>query len=148
MKKNIQHGWKDLKMDIGSNVTNTGPYIETVRSLHQTVTALRTALEESKKEILHLKTKVWPIDTIEQSLTALAIENHALRRKLLEGNDSAGKPPEEKVVLTKPSNNEVNTVPPLETTTNLDNLQANSEVCTSELEVGDSLKKKQKGTIN
>lgn len=73
-------------MDIGSNVTSSGPYIETVRSLHQTVTALRTALEESKKEILHLKTKVWPINPIEQSLTALAIENHALRRKLLENN--------------------------------------------------------------
>ncbi|KAL3274058.1 hypothetical protein HHI36_015477 [Cryptolaemus montrouzieri] len=99
-------------MDIEGNVTSTGPYIETVRSLHQTVIALRTALEQSKKEILELKSKAWPIDTIEQSLTTLAIENHVLRRKLLDSNISLSKTaedlPETDVKNTTPGDSEEN----------------------------------------
>lgn len=61
-----------------------GVGLETVRALHQTVTALRIALEESKNEILKLKSKEWPTDSIQETLRHLSVENHVLRRKLLE----------------------------------------------------------------
>ncbi|KAJ8927579.1 hypothetical protein NQ314_019944 [Rhamnusium bicolor] len=63
-----------------------GPGLETVRALHQTVVALRAALEESKSEILELKSKAWPIESVQESLRALSIENHVLRRKLLDSD--------------------------------------------------------------
>lgn len=67
-------------MDINSA---GGPCLDTVRALHQTVVALRTALEESKNEILELKAKTWPIDSVGDALRALSIENHVLRQQLL-----------------------------------------------------------------
>ncbi|XP_019876412.2 uncharacterized protein LOC109604325 isoform X2 [Aethina tumida] len=63
-----------------------GPSLDAVRALHQTVVALRAALEQSKTEILELKSKAWPSDAIEETLRALTLENHVLRRKLLEKN--------------------------------------------------------------
>lgn len=61
-----------------------GVGLETVRALHQTVTALRKALEESKNEILKLKSKEWPTDSVQETLQHLSVENHILRRKLLD----------------------------------------------------------------
>lgn len=60
-----------------------GAGLETVRALHQTVTALRQALEESKNEILQLKSQAWPVESVQETLRNLSIENHILRRKLL-----------------------------------------------------------------
>lgn len=61
-----------------------GVGLETVRALHQTVTALRKALEESKNEILELKSKSWPSESVQETLKHLSVENHILRRKLLD----------------------------------------------------------------
>lgn len=61
-----------------------GVGLETVRALHQTVTALRKALEESKNEILELKSQAWPVDSVQETLKNLSVENHILRRKLLD----------------------------------------------------------------
>ncbi|XP_057665046.1 uncharacterized protein LOC130899264 isoform X1 [Diorhabda carinulata] len=58
--------------------------LQTVRALHQTVVALRAALEESKTEILELKSKVWPIDSVQEAFEILSLENQSLKRKLLE----------------------------------------------------------------
>ncbi|KAG5875746.1 hypothetical protein JTB14_002049 [Gonioctena quinquepunctata] len=60
-----------------------GPGLETVRALHQTVVALRAALEESKNVISDLKSRAWPIESVQEALQALSLENHLLRRKLL-----------------------------------------------------------------
>ncbi|KAH1016146.1 hypothetical protein HUJ04_007416 [Dendroctonus ponderosae] len=70
-------------MDFGGAVSQSGG-LETVRALHQTIVALRAALEESKNEILELKTKAWPVDSVEEVIHALSIENHVLRRKIVE----------------------------------------------------------------
>ncbi|KAK9888090.1 hypothetical protein WA026_000367 [Henosepilachna vigintioctopunctata] len=109
-------------MDIEGNAGSTGPYIETVRSLHQTVIALRSALEQSKKEVLELKSKAWPTESIEQSLTALAIENHALKRKLLSRDSNHSLPDTPEPVIEKEidtiktkSNNLINEKPALDT---------------------------------
>ncbi|KAJ8916856.1 hypothetical protein NQ315_005863 [Exocentrus adspersus] len=59
------------------------PGLDAIRALHQTVVALRAALEESRSEILELKSKVWPVDAVEEALRSLTIENHVLRRKVL-----------------------------------------------------------------
>lgn len=61
-----------------------GPGLDTIRALHQTVVALRAALEESKSEILELKSKAWPVETVQEALRNLSLENHVLRRKLLD----------------------------------------------------------------
>ncbi|XP_050665703.1 uncharacterized protein LOC126965938 [Leptidea sinapis] len=62
-------------------------HLDTVRSLHQTVVSLRTALEVSKNELKELKEKylehsrcLQHADIIEK----LSIENHILRRKIIE----------------------------------------------------------------
>lgn len=61
-----------------------GPCLDTVRALHQTVVSLRAALEQSRSEILELRDKAWPLESVESALRALSIENHVLRRKILE----------------------------------------------------------------
>lgn len=61
-----------------------GPCLDTVRALHQTVVSLRAALEQSRSEILELKGKAWPLESVESALRALSIENHVLRRKIIE----------------------------------------------------------------
>lgn len=61
-----------------------GPCLDTVRALHQTVVSLRAALEQSRSEILELKDKAWPLESVESALRALSIENHVLRKKILE----------------------------------------------------------------
>lgn len=60
--------------------------LETVRALHQTVVALRAALEQSRSELFELRVKVHAnsnnkvyADTIEK----LALENHVLRERVL-----------------------------------------------------------------
>lgn len=63
-----------------------GVGLDAIRALHQTVIALRTALEESKSEILELKSKAFPIETVQDALRALSIENHVLRQKLVDVN--------------------------------------------------------------
>lgn len=85
-------------MEYGASVGNRAG-LETVRTLHQTVIALRAALEESKNQILELKNKSLPVKSIEEALRSLTVENHVLRRKLLDANV---KNPEE---LTKVNNN-------------------------------------------
>lgn len=61
-----------------------GPCLDTVRALHQTVVSLRAALEQSRSEILELRDKAWPLESVESALRALSIENHVLRRRILE----------------------------------------------------------------
>ncbi|XP_034250329.1 uncharacterized protein LOC117650833 [Thrips palmi] len=63
--------------------------LETVRALHQTVVALRAALEQSRSELFELRVKVHSssnnkvyADTIEK----LALENHILRERVLSSN--------------------------------------------------------------
>lgn len=70
-------------MDFGGAVSQSGG-LETVRALHQTIVALRAALEESKNEILELKTKAWPVESVEEVIHALSIENHVLRQKIVD----------------------------------------------------------------
>ncbi|XP_044253300.1 uncharacterized protein LOC123004219 [Tribolium madens] len=67
-------------MDFGGELPKQG--LDTVRALHQTVVALRQALEQSRTEILELKTKSFPIESVEQTLKTLALENHVLKSQL------------------------------------------------------------------
>lgn len=77
-------------MDYNSNSFSPQPStdlnLETVRALHQTVVALRAALEQSRSELFELRVKVHSssnnkvfADTIEK----LALENHILRERVL-----------------------------------------------------------------
>lgn len=92
-------------MDLGETVVDR-PYLETVRALHQTVVALRSALEQSRSEILELKQRAWPDETLEKALKNLSIENHVLRSNLLkskENDDVPLKSPQKHVkILTPP----------------------------------------------
>lgn len=63
-----------------------GSCIDTVRALHQTITSLRAALEESRSEITELKSRKLPIGTAETAVKNLSIENHLLRQELLNTN--------------------------------------------------------------
>ncbi|XP_030756652.1 uncharacterized protein LOC115882596 [Sitophilus oryzae] len=74
-------------MDFGVGVSQSGG-LETVRALHQTIVALRTALEQSKNEILELKSKAWPIESVQDVIRDLSIENHILRQKIIEHDSS------------------------------------------------------------
>ncbi|XP_050347496.1 uncharacterized protein LOC126771582 isoform X1 [Nymphalis io] len=69
-------------------------HLDTVRSLHQTVVSLRTALEVSKNELKELKEKyqehsrcIEYADVIEK----LTLENHILRRKIIDSDDIGNK---------------------------------------------------------
>lgn len=73
-------------MELGGGISRNGPCLDTVRALHQTVVSLRAALEQSRSEILELKDKAWPLESVENALRALSIENHVLRRKIVEKN--------------------------------------------------------------
>ncbi|CAG9767221.1 unnamed protein product [Ceutorhynchus assimilis] len=77
-------------MDFGGAVRQSGG-LETVRALHQTIVALRQALEQSKNEILELKTKSWPSNSVQELIQALSIENHVLRRQIVDANKSPTK---------------------------------------------------------
>ncbi|KAF5296468.1 hypothetical protein FQR65_LT01457 [Abscondita terminalis] len=70
-------------MDIGETAVESGPCLETVRALHQTVVALRSALEQSRNEIVELKQRSWPNKSLENALRNLAIENHILKNAIL-----------------------------------------------------------------
>lgn len=72
-----------IKMEIGN-----GACLDTVRALHQTVVSLRAALEQSKSEIIELKSKVWPIESVENVIKSLSVENHVLRQKIIEKEES------------------------------------------------------------
>ncbi|GLH14458.1 Uncharacterized protein GBIM_18855 [Gryllus bimaculatus] len=67
-------------------------HLDTVRALHQTVVALRVALEKSRAELQELRQKVQThidtsvyVDTIER----LSLENHVLRQRVLSASDSS-----------------------------------------------------------
>ncbi|KPJ14585.1 hypothetical protein RR48_01400 [Papilio machaon] len=69
------------------SVPQGAAHLDTVRSLHQTVVSLRTALEVSKNELQELKEKYEQhshcleyADVIEK----LTVENHILRRKIID----------------------------------------------------------------
>ncbi|XP_032518763.2 uncharacterized protein LOC116771137 isoform X1 [Danaus plexippus] len=66
----------------------TGPvHLDTVRSLHQTVVSLRTALETSKNELQELKQKYQRHShciEYEDIIEKLTLENHILRRKIID----------------------------------------------------------------
>ncbi|KAG6447673.1 hypothetical protein O3G_MSEX005100 [Manduca sexta] len=63
--------------------------LDTVRALHQTVVSLRTALEVSKNELKALKEKYKEHSCVEYEdvIEKLTLENHILRRKII---DSGG----------------------------------------------------------
>lgn len=76
-------------------------HLDTVRSLHQTVVSLRTALELSKSELKELKEKyqehsrcIEYADIIEK----LTLENHILRRKIID-SDGLGTDPHQNINL-------------------------------------------------
>lgn len=71
-----------LKMDFGPR--KNGACLDTVRALHQTVVSLRAALEQSRSEIIELKTKAWPLESVENVIKSLSIENHILRQKIID----------------------------------------------------------------
>ncbi|KAF6213003.1 hypothetical protein GE061_010717 [Apolygus lucorum] len=61
--------------------------LETVRVLHQTVVSLRSALEQSKNELHQLREQVSKgaiPGPVNQVIESLSIENHVLRRKIVE----------------------------------------------------------------
>lgn len=87
-------------MELGGGISRNGPCLDTVRALHQTVVSLRAALEQSRSEILELKDKAWPLESVENALRALSIENHVLR-KIVEKNSNFNK----KEVEEKPLEN-------------------------------------------
>lgn len=111
-------------------------HLDTVRSLHQTVVSLRTALEISKNELKELKEKyqehsrcIEYADIIEK----LTVENHILRRKIIDSDGvESGNPNrninlefsyspnaqvEESEVLIKTATTESNTIKNLEPNT-------------------------------
>lgn len=57
--------------------------LDTVRALHETVVALRTALESSKEELNDLKTSTSDPDILRQTVERLSLENHVLRERVL-----------------------------------------------------------------
>ncbi|KAF5270679.1 hypothetical protein FQA39_LY01417 [Lamprigera yunnana] len=71
-------------MDIGEVAVESGPCLDTVRALHQTVVALRSALEQSRNEILELKKRSWPKKSLENALRNLAIENYVLKSAIVQ----------------------------------------------------------------
>lgn len=72
-------------MDFGISTAGNESCVDTVRALHQTIIALRAALERSRTEILELKSKNWPaVDNVaEDAIRNLSIENHVLRQKVI-----------------------------------------------------------------
>ncbi|XP_046734953.1 uncharacterized protein LOC124404664 [Diprion similis] len=78
------------------------PGLDVVRALHQSVVSLRTALDSSREELRRLKESVGDfsgesyLDTVER----LAIENHVLRRKILDGRKKSFQDAEENRVIT------------------------------------------------
>lgn len=78
----VQNGRICVKME-RKDVRNNEQCLDTVRVLHQTVVSLRKALEESRSEILELKSKAWPLDDVENVLRNLSLENHILRQQII-----------------------------------------------------------------
>lgn len=78
-------------------------HLDTVRALHQTVVSLRTALEISKNELKELKEKyqqhsncIEYADVIEK----LTLENHILRRKIIDSGPEDTNEPRVKLQVT------------------------------------------------
>lgn len=73
------------------------PGLDVVRALHQSVVSLRTALNSSREELRRLKESVGDfngksyLDTVER----LALENHVLRRKILDGRNERSRDADE-----------------------------------------------------
>lgn len=65
-------------------------HLDTVRALHQTVVSLRTALEVSKNELKELRQKYQQHSQADYTdiIEKLALENHILRRKIIDSNDN------------------------------------------------------------
>ncbi|XP_017782496.1 PREDICTED: uncharacterized protein LOC108566895 [Nicrophorus vespilloides] len=74
-----------LKQEKSSGISSSD-YLETVRALHQTVVSLRGALEESREEISKLK--AWPLEDLQSAISALSIENHLLRQKIIDRDNN------------------------------------------------------------
>ncbi|XP_060522768.1 uncharacterized protein LOC132699851 isoform X2 [Cylas formicarius] len=70
-------------MDFGDALSRARG-LDTVRALHQTIVALRAALEQSKREILELKAKTTPVEPIRDTLGNLSVENHVLRKTVVD----------------------------------------------------------------
>ncbi|KAJ1522080.1 hypothetical protein ONE63_002391 [Megalurothrips usitatus] len=63
--------------------------LETVRALHQTVVALRAALEQSRSELFELRLKVHSNSNNKvyaETIEKLALENHILRERVISSN--------------------------------------------------------------
>ncbi|XP_052751131.1 uncharacterized protein LOC116413090 [Galleria mellonella] len=70
-------------------VPNGVAHLDTVRALHQTVVSLRTALEVSKNELKTLKEKYEQqsrCTDYEDIIEKLTLENHILRRKIIDSH--------------------------------------------------------------
>lgn len=97
-------------MDIGETAVESGPCLDTVRALHQTVVALRTALEQSRNEIVELKQRSWPKKSLENALKNLAIENHILKNAILK-NEAKDDVVKHVKIITPPRSHEAQSTP-------------------------------------
>ncbi|XP_046990726.1 uncharacterized protein LOC124595863 [Schistocerca americana] len=59
-------------------------HLETVRALHQTVVALRVALDKSRTELEALRLKVRSSAVYTDTIEKLSLENHILRQRILD----------------------------------------------------------------
>ncbi|XP_044737827.1 uncharacterized protein LOC123299626 [Chrysoperla carnea] len=73
---------------IGQILPNTVG-LDTVRALHQTVVSLRAALENSQVELSRLRDKIKHRAEYRDAIEKLSIENHILRRKIIQNEDSS-----------------------------------------------------------
>lgn len=70
-------------MDFGAPSAGNESCVDTVRALHQTIYALRTALEKSRDEIIELKENSLSTAAVKDTIRNLSIENHVLRQKVV-----------------------------------------------------------------
>ncbi|KAL1464772.1 hypothetical protein WDU94_004390 [Cyamophila willieti] len=82
--------------------------LDTIRTLHQTIKTLRTALYKSKSELSLLKVQVHDEKSYASTIEILALENHILKNKFID--TEFGKNVEKKLISESMSKTESNTV--------------------------------------
>lgn len=61
--------------------------LDTVRALHQTVVALRIALDKSRAELQALRVKIQSDELYSSTIEKLSLENHILRQRIIDEGD-------------------------------------------------------------
>ncbi|XP_020279391.1 uncharacterized protein LOC109852552 isoform X2 [Pseudomyrmex gracilis] len=83
-------GQPSLQRLFRSNLPSPGvPGLDVIRALHQTVVSLRSALDSSREELRRLQESVGKFsgENYVDAVGRLALENHVLRRKILNRNN-------------------------------------------------------------